>query len=488
VTGDSPAGHSSASAAVKAKIEASGGEALVPSARAYFWIFAILSCVLVLAPLRTGDLAGYDDALYAHIAKDIVRTGNWLNPQSNGYPALEHPPLLPWTEAAIFSVFGISDALARLPSALCGLGTILLVFWLARRLMNDSFSGVVAMFVMASSIYFLKYAARAMTDVPFTFLFLCAVAAWLLAEEDRKWYLVAGLFTGLALMTRGMMGFGLPVIFGLHAFVSRRRPPISYAAAGLAIAVLPLALWYAHMIRQHGDWFFSVHSAWLDREVYGSLSPAWRRYTGAFEYAWFLAKSYWPWLPFMLFGLVTVIRNRNRRLFLLVIWTAVVFLMCAAARSRVLRYMLPAYPAFSILAMIGILKISSEQLVRKWLMVLTPVLAVGVVAMAVLLKARPQAAEIRPIAQAATAVTSQSERVAFYDQGQPRFDETNQMQWYGQRYLHILLKPEELDEALRTRRARVFVVDRVTFNKYFNGQIEHSIVAESGHLVCLRLT
>jgi hypothetical protein len=64
------------------------------STRPYFWIFATLSAILLIAPLRTGDLAGYDDASYAHMAKEVARTGDWSNIRSNGYPALEHPPLL----------------------------------------------------------------------------------------------------------------------------------------------------------------------------------------------------------------------------------------------------------------------------------------------------------------------------------------------------------------------------------------------------------
>src|SRR3954469_20957437 len=82
-----------------------------------FWILAATAVLLLVAPIRKGDLAGYDDAVYAHIAKAIVRSGDWFNIQSNGYPALEHPPGFVWMQAALFSVFDFSDFLARLPSA-----------------------------------------------------------------------------------------------------------------------------------------------------------------------------------------------------------------------------------------------------------------------------------------------------------------------------------------------------------------------------------
>jgi 4-amino-4-deoxy-L-arabinose transferase-like glycosyltransferase len=451
----------------------------------FFWILGLAAALVFLAPIRSGDLAGYDDASYAAMAKDIVKTGDWINIRSNGYPALEHPPLLHWMQAVFFQVFGVSDTVAKLPSALCGLGVVLLAYWLGQRLLGRE-HGVVAMLVMAGSVYFIKYAARAMTDAPITFFFLCAICAWIRIEESPRWYLAAGAFTGLALLTRGLMGLALPAIFGADLLITRRRPRLLYAAAALTLAVAPLAAWYAHQISEYGSFFFMVHAAWLDREVYGALSPAWRRYTGAVEYAWMLAKSYWPWLPAMIAGFLVVIRGGNRRLSILIAWTAVVFGLCAVARSRVLRYMLPAYPAFAILASIGFLTWFSREQMRRALRITVPVLALIAAVIAVFPPRRLHAGEVRPVAIAATAATRPDQRVAFYDAGQPRFDETNQMLWYGDRYLYILLRPEDLDRALAAPQTDVFVIDRATYIERF-ARRAHRITAASGHLVCIRL-
>lgn len=456
--------------------------------RRSFAILAILSAILLFAPLRTGDLAGYDDAQYAHQAKDILRSGDWLVLQSNGEPALENPPLVEWMEASLFAAFGFSDTLARLPSALCGLGVILLVYWLARKLTADPFTALLAMFVMITSLYFLKYAARGMTDVPFTFFVLCAVCAWSRTEDHPRWYLATAACIALAQLTRSMMGLALPAVFLLHLAVSRRRPAWRYAIPALALAYLPLAAWYAWLLHLYGWWFVGVHSTWLRNEVYGGLSPAWRRYTGAFEYAWMLAKSYWPWLPAMLAGLVAVVRGRDRKLWLLAAWVAVVFALCAATRSRVLRYMLPAYPAFAILAALGLRQFVADRTLRAGLRVATPLLALVVLAVAAFPRTHYEAAEIRPIAQAATAATAPGERVGFYDGGQPRFDEDNQLQWYGDRFLVRIFTRAQLLNALHRGRARVFVLDLDSYRRDVAGQLDHQVLARSGHLICIRLT
>jgi len=456
--------------------------------RAYYCAFAVLSAIALLAPIRAGDLPGYDDALYANIAKEIVRSGDWLNPRNNGLVYLEHPPLLEWMQALLFSLFHVSDTMAKLPSALCGLGTVLLAGWLGRRLTGDSLTGLLATFVMATSAYFLKYSARAMTDAPATFFFLASICAWSLTDEDPGWYLATGAFTAITLLTRALTGFGLPLIFAIQLVVERRRPPVRYAIAALAIAILPLALWYARVIHVYGAWFYQGGSVWLERTVTETLSPAWRRYTGITEYAWMFAKSYWPWLPFTIAGGVAVIRGRDRRMLLLIVWASVVVVMYGAASSRVLRYILPAYPAFAVLAAIGLVRFVPLRYLRNGIRVLTPVLAAAVIAIALFPPAVHHAAETRPMAIAATSVTPPGERFAFYDAGPPRYDEVNQIHWYGGRQVLMLFSPEDLATAIADRQTRVFVVDKGTYRASIGSRVAHEVVAESGHLICVRLT
>jgi 4-amino-4-deoxy-L-arabinose transferase-like glycosyltransferase len=457
------------------------------SANRYFWILAALSAILLLAPIRAGDLAGYDDARYALVAKHVVLSGHWLEIESNGGPALEHPPLFSWMQAALFIPFGLSDPLAKLPSALCGLGVILLVAWLGRRLTGDPFHGVLAMFVMATSIYFVKYAARAMTDVPFTFFFLAAVCTWLLGEDDPRWLLAAGAFAAMAQLTRALAGFSIPLLFAVDMIANRRRPPLRYLMGAALIAFLPPAAWYAQWIYRYGEEFFVRHSLYMNQEVYGSLSPPWRRYTGAFEYIWMIAKSYWPWLPAMIAGMVFVIRNKSRKLRILVVWVAVVYVLCAITKSRVLRYMLPAYPAFAILSAIGLLWMLPERTVRNGLRVLTPPLVVLVLVIAIRPPVNLHAVDTRAIARASTAATTPHELITFYDDGAPRFDEMNEMLWYGDRYFVPVLESDKLPGVLQKPETQVFIMDGNTYRARVESRLPNQLIARAGHLVCFRL-
>jgi hypothetical protein len=148
--------------------------------------------------------------------------------------------------------------------------------------------------------------------------------------------------------------------------------------------------------------------------------------------------------------------------------------------------MLPAYPAFSILAAIGMLKLASENWLRAGLRYALPVAGLLVAAVAVFPRTNREAAEIRPIALAATSATSPEERVAFYDGGQARYDELNQMQWYGDRYLNWFTDRDELLAKMHSGFARICVLDRTTYRTWVAPSIPNELVAQSGHLVCIR--
>jgi hypothetical protein len=125
--------------------------------------------------------------------------------------------------------------------------------------------------------------------------------------------------------------------------------------------------------------------------------------------------------------------------------------------------------------------------VRNGLRVLTPVLAVLVAVIAIRPPVNWHAAETRPIALASTQATAPNELITFYDDGAPRYDELNQLLWYGDRYFVPVLEPGKLPAALQRPRTRVFIVDANAFRADVDARIPNQIIARAGHLICFRL-
>ena len=62
-----------------------------------------------------------DEGLYATIALEMVRGGDWVLPHANGLPYLEKPPLYFWRARAGGEALGrLDEAVLRLPAVLAG--------------------------------------------------------------------------------------------------------------------------------------------------------------------------------------------------------------------------------------------------------------------------------------------------------------------------------------------------------------------------------
>ena len=98
----------------------------------------VAAAALFFAKSGRPALEPFDDASYADIAKNIVKTGDWLHLRwLGGATFLEKPPLHLWMIAASFKIFGQNEFAARLFSSLCGLGTILVTVLFGRELFRS---------------------------------------------------------------------------------------------------------------------------------------------------------------------------------------------------------------------------------------------------------------------------------------------------------------------------------------------------------------
>ena len=114
----------------------------------------VLLC-LALFFLRLGGFALWDidEGMHASTSKIMVQSGDWLAPVYNGEPFYDKPPLYNWFVALSFLVFGFTEFAARLPSALLGLGTVLLTYRFGRRMLGAE-AAFLGAAVLATSLEF----------------------------------------------------------------------------------------------------------------------------------------------------------------------------------------------------------------------------------------------------------------------------------------------------------------------------------------------
>lgn len=334
------------------------------------WQGALLAgcaALVLFARAGWGPLPNYDDAYYAEKAKQMLRTGDWLTPHFAGHARLDNPPLFLWLVAIAFRVFGISAWAAVFWSALAGVACVSLTHRLALRLGRGAFEAWSAAFVLLGTGYVLKYANHAMFDVFLAALFLGAMLAYRRAwEGSAAAWAAVGLFTGLGVLTKSVLGFFPIVVVAAHTHWHGRGGLALRQRAWLAplTAFAVIAPWYGCQLATHRTLFLEEHVAWLLQG--GALGGAERPPLRPLGYVRELAMTYWPWLPFAVVGLWRSAREAfaprppaassassrewdaraSARLVLL--WPLIVIGVLSFAREQKLWYIMTVFPALAL--------------------------------------------------------------------------------------------------------------------------------------------
>jgi 4-amino-4-deoxy-L-arabinose transferase-like glycosyltransferase len=442
---------------------------------------------------RTG-LAGYDDAFFAHQGKEMVLSGDWWNVHFNGHLAFEYPPLYFWLEATSFQLFGINDFAAKLPTALCGLATFVLVYFLTYELTGQSWLSLLAMLVLMSTQFFLKNATHAMTDVPFTFFFTLTIFAYIKGLQKSIYLVLLGLPLGLALLTRSIIGFLAVGIIVAHLILTKRYKFFwsPWLILGFLLALAFPFAWYGSQVHLHGGEVLAAHLRFVNSKIHADSGG--NNWTTVFNYPMSLLKYYWPWLPFLLVGLAlearAMMETKDSVATLLTVWVLFIFIPFSFAQTRYPRYIMAVYPAFSILSAIALDRVIAAG--RRELF-LKSACAVGGLAFCLVLMfpAKARATDILALAPIADANCLPGQRVLFYTYENERWDYQWQFLWYGHHYTDLAADMNDLASRVEAKENTTAIVDKQSFEKLrhqvpSNVSQNWKILGESENLVCFR--
>jgi 4-amino-4-deoxy-L-arabinose transferase-like glycosyltransferase len=195
------------------------------------FVFLFLLCVFggILFSFNLGswDLWNSDEPRNAQVAKEMLQDGEWVIPHLNSEVYVGNTPFFFWlTAATAEAVGGMNEFAARFPSALFGLLTLLMVFFLGMRLFKEKV-GFLAALILATSVEFLWLARWASIDVTFTFFTTAAITCSYIgfSQQKGRWgfYLLAYLAMALGVITKLQMGVIVPALVVGGYFLVRRE-------------------------------------------------------------------------------------------------------------------------------------------------------------------------------------------------------------------------------------------------------------------------
>lgn len=182
------------------------------------WIIAAVATLLFVPFLGGVHLFDWDEINFAEAAREMIVTGDYLTVQINFQPFWEKPPLFIWMQVLAMKMFGINEFAARFPNAICGIVTLLVIFDIGRKMRDNQF-GLLWVLAFAGSVLPFFYFKSGIIDPWFNlFIFL---GIWFLVRYSNpadtaklRNAAFAGAFAGLAILTKGPVGFLLIAITG----------------------------------------------------------------------------------------------------------------------------------------------------------------------------------------------------------------------------------------------------------------------------------
>lgn len=367
-------------------------------------LILIAVCSLTLfAGLGRPPITDSDEAFYAEGAREMVDGGDWLTPHFNYENRFEKPVLYYWLAASTYTLLGVDEGSARLPSALAGLGLTLLTFFLGRRWFNHS-TGLLAGLIIATCFGCVVMARQALPDLTLTFFVTLAtystLTAWLDPPNDtfkvdkanRRWHIViAAVAVAFGFLTKGPVALALPCIvvapiLFYEYWAQRSRCHISLidVTLGLGLFLLLTAPWFLGMTLVHGveyaERFFLAEN--FDRFVtarYNAPRPWW-------YYVPIVIGGLFPWslyMPLWLPRLWKFATRRDRIIDLttarLTWWALAPLLFYTLSVGKQPRYILPMLcPLALLLAATICARLLSQNSRRDYLMTSCTILTGGV--------------------------------------------------------------------------------------------------------------
>ncbi len=215
-------------------------------------VIVTIAFLLFIPFLGAVHLFDWDEINFAECAREMIVTHDYFSVKINFQPFWEKPPLFIWMQVLSMSAFGINEFAARLPNAICGIATLMVLYNIGRKLVDDKF-GLIWVLAYAGSFLPHFYFKSGIIDPWFNLFIFLGIYNFILFTNSKtvRLLIFSALFIGLGVLTKGpvaVLVFGLCV--GVYWVSMRFQPIMSWKKILIyAVAVSSVGgLWFLMLL------------------------------------------------------------------------------------------------------------------------------------------------------------------------------------------------------------------------------------------------
>lgn len=357
----------------------------MPTKDLRFALFIALAVLVLFVPgLGNVHLFDWDEINFAEIAREMIVLDNYSRVHINFEPFWEKPPLFMWMQVVCMKLFGVGEFAARLPNAICGFFSLLVLYRIGKQEEDRTFGIIWVLCYLASILPHLYFRSGIIDPWLNLFIFLglhyfiTAIRELESASGNgHRKALLGGVFIGLAMLSKGQVALiilGLSV--GVH-FLIGARSGISNAVQGLK-QILPLALlllgssilitslWFGYEIIVNGPWMVEEFIRYQYR-LFSTPDAGHGGFPG-YHFVVLLVGCF----PASVFAIQEMLRKSEgnpkrsayRKWMLVLFW--VVLILFTIVKSKIVHYSSMCYFPLTYLAALSVTRIWKERSQFGW--------------------------------------------------------------------------------------------------------------------------
>lgn len=321
----------------------------------------VLFFLLYILPLGVRPIVIPDEARYAEIPREMIASGDWVDPHLDGVRYFEKPVLGYWLNAASMIVFGGNSFAVRFPSAMAVGISALMVFFLVRRFAGRYSDALLASTALFTCLEVFGIGTFSVLDSMFSMFVTAAMASFFFAHmEGRSRKRIAflalfGVFCGLAFLTKGFIGFAVPVLAIVPFMIWERRWKELFRVCWMPflIAILVSLPWAVMIHLREPDFW---HYFFWNEHIRRFMSDRPQHPYPLWFFIPIILGGALPWtalLPAAFQG-VRFTRLRDSIFRFAICWLLFPFLFFSASHGKLGTYILPCFPPLVILITVGL--------------------------------------------------------------------------------------------------------------------------------------
>ncbi len=177
-------------------------------------------------------LFDWDEINFAESAREMLVSRDFITVQINFEPFWEKPPFFIWLQVVSMKIFGINEFASRFPNAVCGIISLIALYFIGKRLYNEKF-GFYWMLAYAGSVLPFFYFKSGIIDPWFNLFIFAGIVFFIFYLKEklfrRKYLVISAFFLGIAVLTKGPVAILIFILtFGLFQVFRRFRIHTSF--------------------------------------------------------------------------------------------------------------------------------------------------------------------------------------------------------------------------------------------------------------------